>query len=73
VPLYTDTLRFAPPPDCIFGFGDRVIDCVVTDVGITEQLFSPRLAPLRAEVAVTLVERAPYADGASPAPLPGGP
>jgi Contractile injection system tube protein len=73
VPLYTDTLQFAPPPDCIFGFGDRVIDCVVTDVGITEQLFSPQLAPLRAEVAVTLVERVPYGDGASPAPLPGGP
>ena len=38
---------------CQFGFGDRFIDCVVTDVGITEQLFTPDLAPLRAEVSIT--------------------
>ena len=61
VPLYRDTQQFASPPACRFGFGrDRVIDCVVTEVNITETLFDERLAPLRAEVAVTLVELAPY-------------
>jgi contractile injection system tube protein len=55
---------FESPPLCRFGFGEeRVIDCVVTDVGITEQLFLPSLAPLRAEVTVTLVEIGPYDPG----------
>jgi hypothetical protein len=55
---------FESPPMCRFGFGEeRVIDCVVTDIGITEQLFLPSLAPLRAEVTVTVVEVAPYDPG----------
>ena len=71
-PLYAGEDRFAGPPDCVFGFGELVIDCVVTEVGITELLFTPALAPLRADVAVTLVERAPYGDPVGTAPLPGG-
>lgn len=71
-PLY-DTLRpFTPPPRARFGFGfgtssERVIDCVVTDVSIEETLFNSDLAPIRADVSVTLVELAPY-DNIPPAP-----
>ncbi|KUJ69066.1 hypothetical protein ACZ90_14595 [Streptomyces albus subsp. albus] len=69
--LYADTDRFTCPPECVFGFGDRTIDCVVTEIGITELLFTPQLTPLRADIAVTLVERTPYDDVVSPAPLRG--
>ncbi|MEU6232940.1 hypothetical protein [Kitasatospora sp. NPDC047058] len=69
--LYGGTTRFASPPDCVFGFGDRTIDCVVTEIGITELLFTPELAPLRADVSVTLVERTPDDDGPSTVPLRG--
>ncbi len=63
-PIYDQNSVFESPPRCRFGFGEeRVIDCVVTDIGITEQLFLPSLAPLRAEVTVTLVELAPYDPG----------
>ena len=80
MPLYDRTQQFAAPPTCLFGFGfggngeptgnDRVVECIVTDVSITEQLFNTRLAPLRAEVSVTLVEVSPY--GNLPTPPPGG-
>jgi hypothetical protein len=67
VPLYeavTDTSApFGSPPLCKFGMGeDRVIICIVTDIGITETLFNTQLRPLRADVAVTLVEYVPYED-----------
>lgn len=62
--IYDSNSVFESPPLCRFGFGEeRVIDCVVTDVSITEQLFLPSLAPLRAEIAITLVEVAPYDPG----------
>ena len=51
---------FTAPPACCFCFGDRVIDCVVTEVQITEQLYNPDLDPVRAEVQVTCVELTPY-------------
>jgi hypothetical protein len=51
---------FAAPPACRFGFGERVVDCVVTEVQITEQLYNPDLDPIRAEVQVTCVELTPY-------------
>jgi len=61
VGLYDDPNSvFAAPPVCAFGFGDRVIDCIVTEVSITEQLFNASLDPLRAEVSVTCVEITPY-------------
>ncbi|MFC0597817.1 hypothetical protein [Streptomyces palmae] len=69
--LYAGTDRFACPPECVFGFGDRTIDCVVTQIDITELLFTPALAPLRADIAVTLVERTPFDDVVAPAPLLG--
>ncbi|KAM3090250.1 hypothetical protein ACKFKG_30125 [Phormidesmis sp. 146-35] len=78
--------RFVSPPLCRFGFGfgsdqqtgstrgsaevTRIIDCIVTEVGITELLFNDKLLPLRADVAVTLVELSPY--GNTPTPPPRG-
>jgi Contractile injection system tube protein len=69
VPLYEQEDRFNAPPLARFGFGEgaglmqpRIIDCVVTDVAITELMFNRNLAPLRADVAVTLVELVPYGD-----------
>jgi len=64
VPLYPKlALEFASPPVCQFGMGeDRVIDCIVTDIGITETFFNLQLRPLRADVSVTLVEYVPYED-----------
>lgn len=63
--LYDAQRPFAPPPLARFGFGfgpggERVIDCIVTDVSIDETLFNADLAPVRADVSVTLVELAPY-------------
>lgn len=64
-PLYDELRPFTPPPRARFGFGfgtgsERVIDCIVTDVSIDETLFNSDLAPVRADVSVTLVELAPY-------------
>jgi hypothetical protein len=74
VPLYRNEERFASPPAAQFAFGEHgephVIDCVVTDVSIQETHFNDNLAPLRAEVSVTLVELVPYAIAVSSA---GGP
>jgi hypothetical protein len=60
VSLYADQQRFAAPPDCLFGLGGRVISCAVTEVNVNEVTFNASLAPLRADVAVTLVELVPY-------------
>ena len=60
MPLYANTQQFASPPPCLLGLGNRVIDCIVTDVSITELHFNTQLAPLRADVAVSLVELTPY-------------
>ncbi len=58
--LYEGTNEFASPPTAVFGFGaNRVIDCIVTEVGITELFFNEELAPLRADVSLTLVEYVP--------------
>lgn len=48
-------MRLTPPPTCIFGFGTKVLECVVTQLTITETQFNSYLAPVRADVAVTLV------------------
>jgi hypothetical protein len=61
--LYAGSDAFASPPLCRFGFGEgRVLDCVVTEISITELLFNSALSPLRADVSITLVELAPYGD-----------
>lgn len=47
--------RLAGPPTCFFGFGSKVLECVVTDMNIEETQFNSLLAPVRADVTVTLV------------------
>ena len=69
-PIYAEPFAFVAPPACLFGFGDRLIDCIVTDIGITETLFNAQLRPMRADVSVTLVEMALY--GNEPTPVPAG-
>lgn len=68
--LYQDLRAFTPPPLARFGFGfgagaERVLDCIVTDISIDETMFNADLAPVRADVSVTLAELAPY--GVAPA------
>ncbi len=46
--------RLNAPPTCLFGFGTRLLECWVTEVRITESQFNSLLAPVRAEVNVTL-------------------
>jgi hypothetical protein len=46
--------RLAAPPTGFFGFGTKLLECVVTDIKITETQFNSRLAPVRADVTVTL-------------------
>jgi hypothetical protein len=67
--LYADVKQFNAPPTAIFVFGDMAINCVVTDLSITEKLFDPNLGLLRAKVAVTLIETIDY--GNQPTSPPG--
>lgn len=46
--------RLAAPPTCFFGFGTKILECVLTDVKIIETQFNSLLAPVRADVTVTL-------------------
>jgi hypothetical protein len=46
--------RLAAPPTCYFGFGLKILECVVTDIRIAETQFNSALAPVRADVTVTL-------------------
>jgi hypothetical protein len=48
-------VRLVAPPTCIFGFGTKVLECVVTDMTVTETQFNSFLAPVRADVKITLV------------------
>ena len=66
VPLYQKFLQFVAPPACQFGFGDTVIDCIVTEVTITETLFNENFQPIRADVSLTMVELSPYDDPSKP-------
>jgi hypothetical protein len=42
------------PPTCYFGFGTRILECQITDMTIKELQHNSLLAPVRADVAVTL-------------------
>ena len=42
------------PPTCFFGYGAKILECVVTDMTINETQFNSFLAPVRAEVDITL-------------------
>ena len=46
--------RVQAPPTCVFGFGTRVLECVVTGLTVTETQFNSALAPVRADVSVSL-------------------
>jgi hypothetical protein len=46
--------RLSSPPHCYFGFGTRLLECIVTDLRVTETQFNPVLAPVRADVSITL-------------------
>lgn len=46
--------RISSPPTCIFGFGTKILECVVTAMNITETQFNSALAPVRAEAKITL-------------------
>ena len=46
--------RLAAPPTCYFGFGTKILECVVTDIQINETQFNSVLAPVQADVTVTL-------------------
>lgn len=46
--------RVQSPPTCVFGFGTRVLECIVTAMTVTETQFNSLLAPVRADVSLTL-------------------
>lgn len=46
--------RLSAPPDCIFGFGAKILQCIVTELTINETQFNSLLAPVRADVSITL-------------------
>lgn len=46
--------RLSAPPTCIFGFGTKILECVVTEITINETQFNSLLAPVRADVSITL-------------------
>jgi hypothetical protein len=50
----TEGTRVPSPPTCYFGFGTKILECIVTDIKITETQFNSALAPVRADVSVTL-------------------
>lgn len=49
-----DGMRLPAPPTCIFGYGTRVLECVLTEMTITETQFNSFLTPVRADVHVSL-------------------
>lgn len=48
-------MRINSPPPCYFGFGTKILQGVITDMQITETQFNSKLAPVRADVTVTIV------------------
>lgn len=46
--------RLVAPPTCLFGFGATVLECVVTNLQIVETQHNSALAPVRADISVTL-------------------
>ncbi|PID85213.1 MAG: hypothetical protein CSB13_09205 [Chloroflexi bacterium] len=46
--------RVSSPPTCTFGYGTKILDCVVTSVTVNETQFNSTLAPVRADVSITL-------------------
>lgn len=48
-------MRLASPPSCYFGFGSRLLQGTITQMQITETQFNYLLAPVRADVSITIV------------------
>ncbi len=46
--------RMASPPTCYFGFGLKVLEGTIIDMQINETQFNATLAPVRADVSVTI-------------------
>ncbi len=46
--------RLSAPPTCVFGFGTKILDCIVTELTINETQFNSTLAPVQADVNITL-------------------
>lgn len=46
--------RLTAPPTCIFGFGTKILECVVTSLTVKETQFNSRLAPVQADVTIAL-------------------
>ncbi len=53
----TEGKRLSPPPACVFGFGSKILECLVTRLTVEETQFNSVLAPVRATVGVTLAVR----------------
>lgn len=47
--------RLTSPPACFFGFGNKILECVMTDMDVQETQFNSFLAPVRAKISITLV------------------
>jgi hypothetical protein len=50
----SEGVRMEAPPRCYFGFGLKLLECVVTRLNVIETQFNSLLAPVRATVDVTL-------------------
>lgn len=53
--VFGEGKRLSAPPTCYFGFGTKILECIVTDLTVTETQFNSALAPVRADVSVTLI------------------
>jgi hypothetical protein len=51
----TQGKRLSSPPTCVFGFGTKLLECVITELTISETQFNSLLAPVRADAHVTLI------------------
>lgn len=57
--IYPRPQQFVSPPACRLVLGSRVLDVIVTELEITETVFNEKLAPLRADIKLTVVEYVP--------------
>lgn len=46
--------RLVAPPRCYFGFGAKILECVLTDLKTTEAQYDHALSPIRVDAQVTL-------------------
>jgi hypothetical protein len=46
--------RISSPPTCFFGFGTKLLECMVTKMDVSETHFNSFLAPVRAKISITL-------------------